>query len=330
MCDYEAAMLFLLIVPLVFGCNEISLNKQDVRYGIVGRHEDGNVLSNARVKRNAVWNYIRIEIFYDDSLKTFSDQKQVLLKELIEESRDYFSNTLMVDQEYWMQIEPECDGNRYKDVLDDAICENDCLPKCGDAVAPANVKMFSKCTCMGKKCPTDWSQYEGKLYNTDFVLFVTINQESCSSQTMAFASTCSLSLDTKRPISGFINICPDMFNAMKFNDKSRWSSTIKHELTHSLVFASSHFERFPGVTQVLQNDPITIIPGVVEKFTRTDWEVAGGIIKHDVYMIVTPRVRQEARKHFDCDSLEGAELESQGGTGTAGSHWEKRLFEVSL
>ncbi|EPB80257.1 hypothetical protein ANCCEY_00659 [Ancylostoma ceylanicum] len=44
-------------------------------------------------------------------------------------------------------------------------------------------------------------------------------------------------------------------------------------------------------------------------------------------MMVTPRVREEARQHFACDLLEGAELENQGGDGTALTHWEKRVFE---
>jgi hypothetical protein len=46
-------------------------------------------------------------------------------------------------------------------------------------------------------------------------------------------------------------------------------------------------------------------------------------------MIVTPRVRAEVRAHFGCRDLEGAELEDQGENGTALTHWEKRVFEVS-
>lgn len=38
-------------------------------------------------------------------------------------------------------------------------------------------------------------------------------------------------------------------------------------------------------------------------------------------------MREEAQKHFNCSSLEGAELENQGGPGTELAHWEKRLFE---
>lgn len=47
-------------------------------------------------------------------------------------------------------------------------------------------------------------------------------------------------------------------------------------------------------------------------------------------MIVTPRVKQEVREHFNCEYLEGAELEDQGEDGTALTHWEKRVFEVRI
>ena len=35
------------------------------------------------------------------------------------------------------------------------------------------------------------------------------------------------------------------------------------------------------------------------------------------------------QRHFNCSDLEGAELEDQGVDGTALTHWEKRIFEVS-
>jgi leishmanolysin-like peptidase len=44
--------------------------------------------------------------------------------------------------------------------------------------------------------------------------------------------------------------------------------------------------------------------------------------------MVTPRVVEEVRAHFGCPTLEGAELEDQGGDGTSLTHWEKRLFQV--
>ena len=40
-------------------------------------------------------------------------------------------------------------------------------------------------------------------------------------------------------------------------------------------------------------------------------------------------VQAEARRHFGCPSLEGVELETQGGSGSALQHWEKRVLGVS-
>lgn len=51
-------------------------------------------------------------------------------------------------------------------------------------------------------------------------------------------------------------------------------------------------------------------------------------MRHELYMIVTPKVREEVRRHFNCSDLEGAELESQGDSGSSFSHWEERAFEV--
>ena len=44
-------------------------------------------------------------------------------------------------------------------------------------------------------------------------------------------------------------------------------------------------------------------------------------------MIVTPHVVREVREHFNCPSLEGAEIENQGSLGQRDTHFEKRVFE---
>jgi leishmanolysin-like peptidase len=62
---------------------------------------------------------------------------------------------------------------------------------------------------------------------------------------------------------------------------------------------------------------------------RSNWRVHGGQVDREVQMMVTPRVVEEVRNHFGCWKLEGAELENQGEEGTALTHWEKRVFEVS-
>ena len=54
----------------------------------------------------------------------------------------------------------------------------------------------------------------------------------------------------------------------------------------------------------------------------------GGVLNRTVHIMVTPRVLEEVRNHFGCAELQGAELEDQGGDGTALTHWEKRIFQV--
>jgi Leishmanolysin len=44
--------------------------------------------------------------------------------------------------------------------------------------------------------------------------------------------------------------------------------------------------------------------------------------------ITTPLVTDYARRFFDCPTLLGAALENNGRNGTAGAHWEARMFQV--
>lgn len=68
---------------------------------------------------------------------------------------------------------------------------------------------------------------------------------------------------------------------------------------------------------------------VIRTVLRPDWLLHGGRLEREMQMMVTPRVVREARNHFNCSFLEGAELEDQGEDGTALTHWEKRVFEVN-
>lgn len=43
--------------------------------------------------------------------------------------------------------------------------------------------------------------------------------------------------------------------------------------------------------------------------------------------IIKIQNQAEVRNHFNCPTLEGAELEDQGEIGTKLTHWEKRIFE---
>lgn len=40
-------------------------------------------------------------------------------------------------------------------------------------------------------------------------------------------------------------------------------------------------------------------------------------------------IQEEARKHFNCPNLDGVDIENEGGQGTVGTHFEKRVVGVS-
>lgn len=90
-----------------------------------------------------------------------------------------------------------------------------------------------------------------------------------------------------------------------------------HETTHVLGFSSGNFYNF------IDNQNQTIPDSAVLGYKY----YSSGYQYKNATMLITPKVKEKVREHFGCDTLEGAELEDGGDTsGTAGSHWEKRLF----
>jgi leishmanolysin-like peptidase len=81
----------------------------------------------------------------------------------------------------------------------------------------------------------------------------------------------------------------------------------KKKLSHPFI---SHFAFLHDRLQIHQWSNATI-----KRIIREKWAVKGGSIKKNVDMMVTPRVVEEVRRHFNCSELEGAELEDQGGEG---------------
>eukprot|EP00210_Caulerpa_lentillifera_P007656 g7307.t2 len=157
-------------------------------------------------------------------------------------------------------------------------------------------------------------QYETEgVRESDFYLYVTaVESEYCKSA-VAYAMYCSLDLETNRPLAGSVNLCPSSLSVDPAEFQQQLEVVI-HELIHSLVFTESLFEKFI-------DDKGVVIPleRVVENSIRDG---------KSVKKIITPTVVEKTREHFSCPSVTGAELEDEGGAGTAGNHWETRLFNV--
>jgi leishmanolysin len=146
--------------------------------------------------------------------------------------------------------------------------------------------------------------------DADIVIFP-IYDSTMSEGVEAFASSCVQELNTGKPVAGVIGFTQNF----KF-DKSNWleynTYLAFHEMTHIFVFNDILFEYFRDSSgNKIALDKI-IGSSVVNGLSRRK--------------IITPKVIEAAKKHYNCDSIDGVELENQGGSGTSGSHWEARIM----
>ncbi|KAL3942744.1 MAG: hypothetical protein SGBAC_003119 [Bacillariaceae sp.] len=192
--------------------------------------------------------------------------------------------------------------------------------------------------------------YQTNNSNTSFTFSYSCNDGDY----LAAASYCSTD-QYDRPTAALLHICidDDFFLPSKMNRNAR---TIMHELGHALGFNSlsmAHFRRPDGTPMTPRGEngdiPDTRIectgPGINRTFANVALpsedilkfrEVRGGV---RVAQVVTPSVLQVVRNHFDCQELQGAELESGEGLpfemltegyGCIGDHWERRLYSTDL
>jgi leishmanolysin len=145
--------------------------------------------------------------------------------------------------------------------------------------------------------------------NTDLIVYVTAYSDA-SSDLVATAGACYQDADPAYNIlAGRVDI-----NAPNLDSLSIGSaiSVIIHEMTHLLGFSNFLFQYF--------HKP--------NGDAYTSEEISSVITRRgkDVTILKLPTVVSKARAAFGCSTLEGLELEDQGGVGTEGSHWEKMLM----
>jgi len=148
-------------------------------------------------------------------------------------------------------------------------------------------------------------------YETDLVLFVSVIEDPSDSYT-AHSWICTMDGRTNRPIAGVIE-----FN-MKYLQLDTTDPTFEmelattmHEIIHVLGFDSSIYDRYIN--------PSTLEPLTGHVLKKTVNGVETMIL--DVYPLT-----DFLQYHFNCSTLEGAYMENQGGSGSYGSHFERRIF----
>ncbi|XP_068185627.1 leishmanolysin-like peptidase isoform X2 [Antennarius striatus] len=292
---------------------------------------------------------LRIRTVYDRSVDQLpAEQRRLVKDKLFPAAIHFLQRAFSVRRRAGpVLLSRQCSTSQYLRKRGDPhrYCQHACAPitRCGPIAVPQHhLQQCKVCSESGRSCgpwgPPDGPGVEG----SDFVLYVSgLTTERCGQENIvAYAAYCQLEAELDRPVAGYANLCPAMISSQP-QDFEGMLSTVKHEVLHALGFSAGLFAFFhdeegkpltPRFASGLPafNESLGLYQwsdSVVRTVSRL-WDVRGGrMVRHQVQVLVTPRVVEEARRHFDCPILEGMELENQGGTGTELNHWEKRLLE---
>ncbi|EFA81604.1 peptidase M8 [Heterostelium album PN500] len=171
----------------------------------------------------------------------------------------------------------------------------------------------------GVDIPLEYTTLEGSPTETDMIVWVT-SRPTPSNSTIAYALSCNFPYfratgTLGKPIAASINFNPQYYTqflgvpdtSFAFNEYIRVGI---HEMTHALGFSSNFYSSFTSPAAA-----------TVTKYGTTP---AGNKYSYQTTGIISPNVVNFVKNHYYCPVIKYAELEDIGGSGTAGSHWEKR------
>jgi len=141
--------------------------------------------------------------------------------------------------------------------------------------------------------------------------FIYYDSEAVSGTEIASTKYCYLSSGTKRPLISRTMINRNQLPVttdVLLHEKNMY--TLMHEMTHAFGFSSSLYSYFIDSNGKQLSGHIK--SAKVNGATRT-------------FIDVSP-LTTKLRNHFGCSTLQGALMENGGGSGTASSHFERKVF----
>uniref|UniRef100_A0AC35TRY7 Leishmanolysin-like peptidase n=1 Tax=Rhabditophanes sp. KR3021 TaxID=114890 RepID=A0AC35TRY7_9BILA len=343
----------LLAIPLAsLPCSYSNPSIDEIQFvDLAGNDHHDNVKRSLDTKADHT-HPLKIHLHYDiASIGKLDVEKQIYINStLLPAATEFWEQALYVRQKRFpIRLPRKCITNGYYVKRNDTIpiCFKDCqkVNFCGAVEVPKDhlLKCYY-CTAKSNNSCDNTSYEDGEgVEGADFILYVSAARtDKCKGvDTIAYAAHCAQEAELDRPIAGHVNICPDALSTHS-HDQEILLSTVKHEILHALGFSAGLYAFWrddsgkPRTKRNRHGKPLSLNrekgyydwdDSTIKTITRNDWWTAEGITSHTIHVMVTERVKSEVQAHFGCNSLEGAELENQGGDGTAITHWEKRVFE---
>nr|CAH8856566.1 unnamed protein product [Trichobilharzia regenti] len=285
----------------------------------ITKHLRHAVLSSTVSKRSYTETGLRFEVVYSQNVISWSRFHSFKMS-VMDAATGFWEKSLSVKEPSGKNslIKRNCLYDvGYVNAENDAVHCNRCLKEvtCGNYSIPA--KYLTGCYEIhyGSEDVRIYEKGEG-IQPNKFLLFVDrMSDEMCQDSTAAYTIVCELHEETERPIAAYINFCPQYLDEKEEFDEETVVTAV-HELGHALGFSS---ELFPYFRDEYGNPRTKRHPKTIDRYFHT-WAVL-----QVVDTLILPTVLHEARIHYNCPHLDGVDLENEGGEGTSGTHFEKRL-----
>jgi hypothetical protein len=161
-------------------------------------------------------------------------------------------------------------------------------------------------------CTIIKEKYSNKnISGTDMIILID-SEFDYSKIYIGYSITCAYDPSTFQPIATYLKVNKAYMESSVDNEESLIMLFI-HEVSHSLGFSYEDMQNFRKIDGTSYETS--------ELFT--DISIRGLPPQR---FLSTPKVKELARKAFDCPTLPGVQLESQGSERIALNHWDKRMM----